>query len=729
MAKKPKVKLYVNHGLYQEWQREPGSRQPGLFRTGNKLVLKKIETGFFYVGLAVLYVVRPAKKIPSETRRLRAEVSEFATATARDLKRAYRTREFRGALLVFSVLLLGGVSFIQTGPMVSYALQIKERVLGVTDSGITSLTEAQQLLQNQQVDLAQNKFLQAFQSFDQSKETLSEAGTILNSLADILPQKREGENLIETAQHISRAGFELTQAYAILKGVKFSAEGIQSEQNTKEALTELEAHMNTAASAIGQAKTLLDSSSDSSIPDKHRLQFAEAKEKILILDKSLTASADLITMLNQILLGDKHVLLLMQNNNELRATGGFIGTYGAMDLNNGKINQLHISSIYDLDGQLASKILPPHPLYAVNNRWYMRDSNWFANFPESAKKITSFYEKEGGESPDLILAITPHIVTDLLAVVGPIAMPQYNITLTSDNFVELTQIETSVNYDREQNTPKQLVADFVPVLLQKLSTLTPDQYVRVAELFQQNLNGKHILFYSRDPKLEAKFESYNWSGTIRETDRDYLSIVSSNLGGTKTDTYIDQKVALESVVQEDGSIQNTLTITKTNPLPEQPQYKNTSFLRVYVPKGSTLISSQGFTFKALEVPPLEDAKPDDAIQEWESRLLKNVVSQTVIGEESGKTIFGNWLEIDGGQTKTVTITYTLPYKLQSTDRQSLLLQKQAGSLPWEFIYAFRIADYRLLWKSNSFTGPIQSQTLEQKLSIQKDEFFGSVLSK
>ena len=90
--------------------------------------------------------------------------------------------------------------------------------------------------------------------------------------------------------------------------------------------------------------------------------------------------------------------MLFENNNELRATGGFIGTYGNLKILNGKIQNIRVSSIYDLDGQLTENIKPPNPLLNVNSKWYMRDSNWFADFPQTAKTVSGFYEKKVGNT-------------------------------------------------------------------------------------------------------------------------------------------------------------------------------------------------------------------------------------------------------------------------------------------------------------------------------------------
>ena len=168
----------------------------------------------------------------------------------------------------------------------------------------------------------------------------------------------------------------------------------------------------------------------------------------------------------------KRILVIFQNQNELRSTGGFIGSFADILLQDGKIQNINISSIYDLDGQLNENIRPPAPILSVNNRWYFRDANWFTSFDESAKKIISFYEKEGGETPSLLLAITPQVISELLKITGPLKTKD-NIELNQDNFLENLQVLTQTDREDPSNEPKKFWACCLPNYSKNQSAKTP----------------------------------------------------------------------------------------------------------------------------------------------------------------------------------------------------------------------------------------------------------------
>ena len=85
--------------------------------------------------------------------------------------------------------------------------------------------------------------------------------------------------------------------------------------------------------------------------------------------------------------GHKIYLLLLQNNMELRPTGGFIGSVGLLDLQDGKMNNLDILDVYTIDGQLKGHVDPPDPIRKYFNQpnWFLRDSNFDPDFANSMK--------------------------------------------------------------------------------------------------------------------------------------------------------------------------------------------------------------------------------------------------------------------------------------------------------------------------------------------------------
>ncbi|MEK7161479.1 MAG: hypothetical protein AAB729_02200, partial [Patescibacteria group bacterium] len=331
-------------------------------------------------------------------------------------------------------------------------------------------------------------------------------------------------------------------------------------------------------------------------------------------------------------------------------------------------------------------------------------------------------------TPDLVVAMTPNLIIDWLKITGPVSLPHYGLTLTADNFIEQTQVATTLNENSPINAPKQILADLVPLLLQKLSEADKAAWPQIIQALQDNLSHKQIVLYAKNPELQNQLASFHWDGRVLDTERDYLSIISSNLGGTKSDLFIEQKNELKTSVSGGGDITNELTITRTNKLPDLEGTKNTSFIRIFVPKGSKLVSVLGFDYKNLEFPEDINYKIDSGVLTWEKNSLRDVLSGTTIGQEAGKTFFGNWLTIKGGESRSVKITYQLPFKLGDIDNYSLLVQKQIGQIPQNFNWGLIFPERNIAWK-NFDPKIMETSSLTSDIILDKDLFMGLVFTK
>ena len=185
----------------------------------------------------------------------------------------------------------------------------------------------------------------------------------------------------------------------------------------------------------------------------------------------------------------KQYLLLLQNSDEMRPSGGFIGTYGFLTLEAGHITQFMTDDVYNLDrfSPASKRPLAPKPLtrYLDQSRWYLRDANWSPDFPMSAKQVLRFYDEEliyGGKASghpealppyiDGVIAIMPRAIAPLLGIVGPITVEGQKFT--AENFTDALEYEVEVKFD-EKGIPrtqrKEIVSELGGALIEKLFAL------------------------------------------------------------------------------------------------------------------------------------------------------------------------------------------------------------------------------------------------------------------
>jgi len=135
-------------------------------------------------------------------------------------------------------------------------------------------------------------------------------------------------------------------------------------------------------------------------------------------------------------------LVIGQNDQELRPTGGFMGSMGLVTLEDGEVTaQDYRSSVeFDPAGGPPGRT-PPAPLihYLGLGDWYVRDANWSPDFPSSAEEILALLQQDQGLAPAGIVALDSHAVALLIEVFGPLAVPEYPEPLTPENWFRLAE--------------------------------------------------------------------------------------------------------------------------------------------------------------------------------------------------------------------------------------------------------------------------------------------------
>lgn len=383
-------------------------------------------------------------------------------------------------------------------------------------------------------------------------------------------------------------------------------------------------------------------------------------------------SGQQLDQLTKVLLGllvpsePKEYLIVFQNNDELRPTGGFLGTYLLVKIEQGtfKILDAPGNGPYALSDEFARVNLPPQPLTSIVKFWTFHDANWFLDAPTSAQTMLTFYAQDRGFKPDGIIFFSPGVMEDLLRVTGPVRPEHYQIDISADNFVPATEQQVEFGYDKAKNNPKQFLIDLVPLMLQKLSQLNSPDAMRAIALTLKRANQGDILIYSRAAALQEAIVKLGWDGSVLPVTGDAVAVVDSNLGGGKTDRYIDEQV--KTTVTLDGTLlRHVVAVTRTHRGPTGDILHgnpNKDFIRVYAPPDASFIGIDGATIPEPDffMAPDVAAKLSPELLTAEGQTLVDNVNGYRITHESGRMVFGAWSRIEAGQSRTVTFTYTTP---------------------------------------------------------------------
>ncbi len=313
---------------------------------------------------------------------------------------------------------------------------------------------------------------------------------------------------------------------------------------------------------------------------------------------------------------ERTFLVLLQNNTELRPTGGFVGAYGILTVDQGVITDWFVQGSEVLDNAADESVLgsSPDPLkkYMAQPVAYFRDGNWSPDFPTSAQNMLELYDLETGapNNFDGVIAITPTVLEGVMTHLGSITAD--GVTLNAENFTERLEYEVEFGYEQRGDTfenRKELMGEVLAVIVERFQenfiTLWPDM-LRVA---LKSLDTKQILMYSNDADVQKTIVAQDWAGKVStlSPEVDSFMVVDANLASLKTDHAIERSYTHRVFKSEEsGEWEGELTIDyKHNGSFDWRTSRYRSYTRVLLPEGIRFISGTGALVKDRSVEPAE----------------------------------------------------------------------------------------------------------------------------
>lgn len=345
------------------------------------------------------------------------------------------------------------------------------------------------------------------------------------------------------------------------------------------------------------------------------------------------------------ILDDKTYVVVLQNNTELRASGGFMGSYVKLKAQNSKLKSVDVEDIYQPDGQLVGYVEPPAPIKQAFpfGSWKLRDSNWDVDFSVAGDQIAWFLE-QGGEHVDGVIAVNLSLVNKMLEIFGGVKTVTYDERVTAQNLANLAQTYSEVNKEK-----RDFLGAVGAALFEKIKTIGPIGQMRLIGLIYRELQKGQILVWMRDKDVEKEILERGWGGSLGNYGGDYLYIVESNLGANKANCCVTRSVA-QSIDGDKEKLSIRWENSSQFPDPKPPVFwggNYINYVRVVVPAAAQI----------------KDAEKYDI-------------------ETRGRfKIVGFWTTVPAGQTAAAELVYDLPAS------NTILVRRQPGidSFPYKLV--------------------------------------------
>ncbi len=399
--------------------------------------------------------------------------------------------------------------------------------------------------------------------------------------------------------------------------------------------------------------------------------------------------------------GERTYLILAQNDDERRPTGGWISGMGLLTIAQGQITEVNFSDSWAVDNLNVPHEIPPDSMFRVlwAEIWLFRDANWSPDFPASAQVAERILERDQGISVDGVIAVDQRALQMLVAAMEPLAVESSEEPITGANV--LTYIRHSWSEPQEGVTSaeswaewathrKDFMADLVAAMLDKVQNRPQGlDLTKVANALWRGLRERHILVYLHGGEAADLLASLKWDGALVETQGDYLQVVDANVGFNKVDPNVQRTITYKVDLTDPASARAEVTVHYQNKSQRTVEtclqqvewlmsYEERmhgcywNYVRVYVPEGASLLTSE------------RESLPSGSLLSLYHFALPADAGPDTGPVEKGKVPFGLFFLLEPGGERDVRLPYRLPAGLVQKEggswRYQLLVQKQAGAL-------------------------------------------------
>ncbi|MCA1645590.1 MAG: DUF4012 domain-containing protein [Chloroflexi bacterium] len=482
----------------------------------------------------------------------------------------------------------------------------------------------------------------------------------LESVPGLGARARSQTTTLQAGTELATAGASLCEGLGPLTSLLSggpSEDGPRSAREIVQALASARPKLTQATQRLEQLQISLKGIQDADLEPSNRAAFISMRDRLPAALKTMQDAALLIDLLG----GQRtqHYLLISQNPDELRATGGYIGSAGVVEATAGTIRLVEYGSSRRYDTPLDRRATPPADFqaYLGVNSWNLAGANWWASFPDVARQITYFYGLSHPDSPiDGVVALDQLGLGHLLEALGPVEVPEYSETVSAVDLEAKLDRYVHAGDPTDENGRKQFTAALSTAVLQRVLSAPKASLPAVVKAVRASFDEQHLLISVTEPEGAKLFAGRHWDGAILPAAGDALMLVDADVAGTKQSQAISRDATYNVALSPEDRPQASLEVVYTNgskrgerpDVPFVTVYR--TFLRVLVPAGAELVASSGF---------------DAGVS---------------VSEECGRRVFGGQVSIGETTSTHVLLEYQLPSTL-GAGNYGLLVQQQPGVPP------------------------------------------------
>ena len=403
--------------------------------------------------------------------------------------------------------------------------------------------------------------------------------------------------------------------------------------------------------ALTRARAELDREDPSGYTTSLRLRYRDLQRKVDDATSAMAVADRTLQVLPQMLGSDRpqNYLLVMQNNAEIRATGGLPGAVALLHADHGKLSMVREVSGASF-GEAPAPVLPLQPaektIFGENIGRYFLDANLTPDFSRAADLWKARWEQTQPEKVDGVISLDTVTLSYLLKATGPITVD--GVRLSADNVVDEL---LSGTYARLPEPAQQdaFFGQVASAVFGKVTSYAGSKQGLLTAL-QRAATEHRILVHDFTADVQAKIAGTAVAGGLSSSDPTtdpQVGVYFADGTLSKMSYYLryDARVSATSCTNGTQTLSGSLTLRSTAPVDAKTS------LPAYVTGISLPKSSAGDMLVAVYVfAPLGGgaSKFDD----------NGLDFPQFTAELGGRTVIGTWVLLEPGKSKDLTWTMT-----------------------------------------------------------------------
>jgi hypothetical protein len=342
--------------------------------------------------------------------------------------------------------------------------------------------------------------------------------------------------------------------------------------------------------------------------------------------------------------GPQTWFVALQNGGESRGTGGLVGSFSIIEMNQGAAVPTKIGPNGDLTAKANPLVVPAdsRQLWSPARLAEVYGVNFSPNYPYAGQLLSSMWENQSGAAPNAVLALDQRATVKLIEATGGFTVD--GVAVTGANAFQLLTVDVYAMFDDAGKDA--FVTKVIQQLMQEITagSVAP---ITLASVLAESVLDRSLFLWAQDAAIQQQLAPSLISGEVPATDGPFAMAVVNNNAGNKMDTFLYTSVNYAPGECVPGGRRGTISVELFNnpPPPSQlpptvggrgdrPQWglsregdgSNRVRLAIYLPKGAFI----------------GDAQPQELF--------------TGVERDHPVAMFG--VEMNKGERKTVTLDFT-----------------------------------------------------------------------